>query len=53
MGYNRDISVRGYTDFVFTTSERKPIYPGYVNLELKRIVSSHNRTERELAEKES
>lgn len=53
MGYNSDISVRGYTDFVFTTSERKPIYPDYVNLEIKRIVSSHNRKEREIAAKEN
>lgn len=53
MGYMSDISVRGYTDFVFTTSERKPIYPDYVNLEIKRIVSSHNSEEKEKAKNEN
>lgn len=42
MGYKSNIAVRGYTDFVFTTRERKPMYPDYINLELKRIISTHN-----------
>lgn len=52
MGFKSNIIIRGYKDFVFTTSERKPLYPDYVNLEIKRIVTAHNNEENEKAEKE-
>lgn len=53
MGYKSNITIRGYKDFVFTTSERNPIYPDYVNLEIKRIVTTHNNEEKKKTEKEN
>ncbi len=52
MGLKSNIIIRGYKDFVFTTSERNPLYPDYVNLEIKRIIKTHNSEEIKKAEKE-